>query len=143
LNYAVIDLASLAWLLPELDLTLKSTRNNLAKAHQTGGIELVKALTAAKLSVHESIGALKVIGARGVIHYTETLERTIEHCLTLGQIDAHALAVLDEACFALIAYLSELKTSGVLTQPVVLYPEYEALCLLNPAQGLSQNYHPA
>ncbi len=142
MNYAVIDLASLAWLLPELDSTIKSARTSLAKTQQTSGIELVKSLTAAKRAIHESTGALQVIEARGVVHFLETLEKTIEQCIQLGRIDAHAYAVLDEACFAVMAYLTELKNTGVLVQPIVLYPEYESLCLLNPTHGASQSYHP-
>jgi chemosensory pili system protein ChpA (sensor histidine kinase/response regulator) len=142
LNYAVIDLASLAWLLPELDSTIKLARTSLTKTQQCSGIELVKSLTAAKRALHEATGALQVIEARGVVHFLETLEKTIEQCIQLGRIDAHAYAVLDEACFAVIAYLNELKNTGVLIQPIVLYPEYESLCLLNPIHGLSNSYHP-
>jgi chemosensory pili system protein ChpA (sensor histidine kinase/response regulator) len=142
LNYAIIDLASLAWLLPELDSTIKLARTSLAKTQQSNGIELVKSLTAAKRAIHEATGALQVIEARGVIHFLETLEKTIEQCILLGRIDTHAYAVLDEACFAVMAYLNELKNTGVLIQPIVLYPEYESLCLLNPTQGLSHSYHP-
>lgn len=143
LNYAVIDLASLAWLLPELDTTLKVARTHLASALNAKDAEFTKQMAGAKRAVHDSLGALQVIEARGVVHYLEVLESTISHCVSLGNLDAHAHAVLNESCFGVVAYLSELQTTGVLLQPLVLYPDYEALCLLNPARNAAHSYHPA
>ncbi len=143
MNYAVIDLASLAWLLPELDSTLKLARTHLANAQQGGAADLSKHLTAAKRAVHDAAGALQVIEAKGVVRYLETLEKTIEHCAALGALDTHAHAVMDEACYAVNAYLNELHTTGVALQPVVLFADYEALCLLNPAHPALHNCHPA
>jgi chemosensory pili system protein ChpA (sensor histidine kinase/response regulator) len=139
-NYAVIDLASLAWLLPELDNTFKAARTELAAALNEPA--KVKHLTAAKQAVHQAVGALQVIDAQGVIQYVTSIEQALEHCIALKQIDAHAYTVIDEACFALLAYLNELQSNDRALQPVVLFAYYEALCLHNPSQALAHNYHP-
>ncbi len=140
MNYTAIDLASLAWLLPELDSTFKAARKQLADARSAQAI--AKPLLAAKQSIHEAAGALQVINAQGVVHFLECIEHAIAHCATLPHLDDHAYTVLDEACYALFAYLNELHSNGSPLQPVVVFAYYEAVCLLDPANDLAKSYHP-
>jgi chemosensory pili system protein ChpA (sensor histidine kinase/response regulator) len=143
LNYAAIDLASLSWLLPELDSTLKVARTHLAAAQQSSGDEALTNLRDAKRAIHDAAGALQLIDAQGVVHILEVFEKVIDHCSEVGQLDLDAFNVLDKAAFSIIAYLSELRMTRVLLQPVVLYPAYEALCSLYPEQDIVTNCHPA
>jgi chemosensory pili system protein ChpA (sensor histidine kinase/response regulator) len=124
-NYAAIDLSSLSWVLPELDLTLKTTRGHLlnASVNTTPASDLM----AAKRSVHDAAGALQVIDAQGLVHYVACLEQAIDTYITSNALEHSVYAVLDEACYVLVAYLSELQTHNPALQPLCLFPYYQAL----------------
>jgi chemosensory pili system protein ChpA (sensor histidine kinase/response regulator) len=128
--------------MPELNSTIKLARTHLAQALSNDDMGLIKHLGAAKRAIHDAAGALQLIEANGVVRYLETLEKGIDYSIDSGLLDRHAHSVMDEACFAVIAYLSELQTKEVLLQPLILYAHYEALCLLNPLPSASHPCHP-
>ncbi len=142
MNYLAIDTASLAWLLPELGKTLGSARAQLALAQNQADPKRHKHLVGAKRAVHEAIGALQVLNAKGVVHYLQTLEGVLDTCIGEQHLDAHVHTVLDQSCADANAYLHELKQSGKGLQPLAIYSSYEALCLLNHEQALRSDYHP-
>jgi chemosensory pili system protein ChpA (sensor histidine kinase/response regulator) len=136
-----IDTASLVWLLPELTKTIASVRVRLAHAGSLTGADAVKQLTQVKRLIHESTGALEVVGAKAVVRYFQCMESVVALCAAQesnaddfqGTVhlehNRHAYAVMDDACHAVISYLHELQHTDVQLPPLVLFPQYQALCL--------------
>jgi chemosensory pili system protein ChpA (sensor histidine kinase/response regulator) len=144
-----IDTASLVWLLPELTKTIASARLRLTHAASLTGADAVKQLTQVKRLIHESTGALEVVGAKAVVRYFQCMESVVALCAAResnaddlqstvrsdvhpnGHLEhnRHAYAVIDDACHAVISYLHELQHTDVQLPPLVLFPQYQALCL--------------
>jgi chemosensory pili system protein ChpA (sensor histidine kinase/response regulator) len=146
-NHTAIDLSSLSWILPELDRSFTAVRHHLSSAYNAvaqSTDNTVTHLIAAKHSIHDAAGALQVIDAQGLVHYVMCLEQAIDYHIDSQSLTQTNYIALDEACYALIAYLNELQTQHTPLQPTCLFVYYEAVRLLtaNVSTSAVPNIHP-
>ncbi len=161
MSNTVIDSASLVWLLPELTKTITSARLRLAHAKILTGTDAAKQLLQVKRLIHESTGALEVVGATAVVLYFHRMGKVVEYYATQlsvendsqEKLDAnsdstrnnnHVYTVLDDACYTIISYLHELQHTNAQLLPLVLFPQYQAMCLILKNVSLvpdSSDYH--
>ncbi|MEN9911858.1 MAG: hypothetical protein RI956_302, partial [Pseudomonadota bacterium] len=140
MNYAAIDLSSLSWVLPELDRTFTTVRHHLLNAHDANlqsSADIVTHLTAAKHSIHDAAGALQIIDAQGLVHYVMCVEQAIDYFIDKEMLEQSSYITLDEACYALIAYLNELQIQQLPLQPTCLFGYYESVRLLLIITGIT------
>ncbi|WP_293660013.1 Hpt domain-containing protein [Rhodoferax sp. OV413] len=141
------DLGPLAWVLEELRKSLdgatKAVRRFVRDAElaQSSDPSLLDAshLRIARQQLHQSAGALEMIGLEAPAKFLRAMEVLAHKCVQRPEICNDAVAgCLERASFALNEYLEGLL-KGKSASPVALFPQYKALLDLGGAERI----HPA
>ncbi len=131
------DLGPLSWCIGEIRHSLKLSLEASHKALPPSGDKA--SLTAARLAVHQALGALRVVAISGVPLLLEEVEKQIDTALSTDTLlEPNQVQVMGQAFQAVTEYLGDLL-EGRAHQPVVLYPQYRMLLDLRNAD----RNHPA
>lgn len=143
----VDDLSALAWVHGELRKSLetahKSLRRYLKEAEGLGGSDVaavdVAALRAARVQLHQGVGALELIGLAAPAKVLRACEAAVQRMVSRPSlVDAAAVDAIEKTSFALLDFLSRLL-AGKPVSPVALFPQYRAVQKLAGADRV----HPA
>ena len=142
------DLGPLAWVLEELrkslDASVKATRRFVREAQEARDSDLaaldVSPLRMAKQQLHQSSGALEMVGMPQAALLLRAMETALQHFVQNPADCTEAVVqTLEKASFALLEYL-EAVLAGQRISAVALFPQYRDV------QGLYGNagkVHPA
>ncbi len=113
----------LAWVKGEIDRSIESARDSLAKTAQRPG-ERTRLLSACEDQLRQVRGALHFIGLEGVTRFCGALEATVRELAGgAGKLSRSAHSVIDRGMFALAQFLDDLSR-GDLNAPLRLFPVY-------------------
>jgi chemosensory pili system protein ChpA (sensor histidine kinase/response regulator) len=119
----------LAWVKGEIDRSIESARDALAKTAQRPG-ERVRLLSTCEDHLRQVRGALQFLGLEGVTRFCAALETTVKG-LTSGadKLSRSAFSIVDRGMFALAQFLDDLA-KGELNAPLRLFPVYREVAEL-------------
>ncbi len=119
------DPGPLSWVHREIDHTLAQGLESLAAFSKPE--RDVDALKAARMHVHQALGAFRMVGLDAVAEFAGEIERVLGGLegAAAGRIEAIS-GVVHRACRKLSIFLGELA-SGAAPAALKLYPEYEAM----------------
>ena len=135
------DLGPLAWCVGEIRQSLQLSLDAMRKQLEIGTAAPASkaSLHAARTTVHQANGALRIVDVSGVPLIVEECERQLD-MVDRGELelDGQRVDAIAKAYQACNEYLADLL-GGRVHQPVVLYPQYRALLELRKAE----RNHPA
>jgi chemosensory pili system protein ChpA (sensor histidine kinase/response regulator) len=143
----VSDLGPLAWVLEELrkslDVANKSLRRyvrdaDAARGTDLGSVDAIQ-LRMARQQMHQSVGALEMVGLVAPAHMLRAMELAVQQFVQRPEkCNEAAAAILERASFALVEYLDVIMAGGQ-ESAVGLFPHYRDAQLLAGADRI----HPA
>ncbi|WP_284336954.1 Hpt domain-containing protein [Comamonas sp. NoAH] len=146
--YGQQDLGPLAWVLEELrkslDSAVKATRRFVREAEEVRESDLAaldsSPLRTAKQQLHQSSGALEMVGLPQPALLLRSMEAALQHYVQKPADCTEAVAqTLEKASFALLEYL-ESTLAGKHISAVALFPQYRDVQALFGNEG---KVHPA
>lgn len=147
-SYGEQDLGPLAWVLDELrkslDGAVKTTRRFVREAQEAGASDLgaldSSPLRIAKQQLHQSCGALEMVGMPQPAVLLRAMEAALQHYVQQPMDCTEAVVqTLERASFALLEYL-EAVLAGQRLPAVALFPQYRDVQALYGNEG---KIHPA
>jgi len=119
----------LAWVKGEIDRSIESARDALAKTAQRPG-ERTRLLSTCEDHLRQVRGALQFLGLEGVTRFCAALETTVKELASgAGKLSRSAQSVMDRGMFALAQFLDDLAR-GDLNAPLRLFPLYREVAEL-------------
>ena len=141
------DLSPLAWVQAELRRTLeaahKALRRHVKEAAAIGASDVdsvdPSVLRGARVQLHQSAGALELVGLPPVAQVLRASEAAVQRMATKPALaDLAAVETIEKASFAVLDFLSR-QLAGKAVSPVMLFPQYRAVQQLAGADRV----HPA
>ncbi|MBC7938237.1 MAG: hypothetical protein H7Z19_00495, partial [Chitinophagaceae bacterium] len=141
------DLSALTWVQAELRRSLesahKSLRRYLKEAEAIGSSDTDAAdpsvLRAARVQLHQGVGALELVGLPAVAQVLRASEAAVQRMAGKpALVDLAAIETIEKASFALLDFLNR-QLAGKPVSPVMLFPQYRAAQQLAGADRV----HPA
>ena len=141
------DLSALSWVQEELrrslELALKSLRRHLKESETTfdADVDVVDpaVLHNARQHLHQGVGALELVALPAGASLLRACETCVQRLIARPRsIDAHAVSVIEAACFALMDYVARLL-AGKSVSSLAMFPQYRAVQELAGADRI----HPA
>ena len=141
------DLSTLAWVYDELRRSLenahKSLHRYLKEAEALGGSDVDSVdpsiLRAARAQVHQSIGALELVGLGIAAQPLRAAEAALQRLAGKPKlITAEAVRAIEQGSFAVLDFLAR-RLAGKTVSPLLMFPQYRALQELAGATRI----HPA
>jgi len=132
---AVDDLSTLAWVHDELRRSLesahKSLRRYLKEAEAVAGSDVdtvdPAVLRAARMQLHQGVGALEMIGLPGPARVLRASEGAVQRLIARPRLMSRAaVQAIESASFGVLDYLSR-KLAGKGLPTLALFPQYRAL----------------
>ena len=130
------DLSALAWVNEELRRSLdgahKALHRFLQELESRPGSDVdaidPSILRSAKVQIHQSVGALEMLGMPPAAALLRASEAALAHCMTQPKqlLNAKAVECIERASFALMDYLSRLLAHKPVS-PLSFFPQYRAL----------------
>ncbi len=146
-NAAVMDLGPLAWVFEELrkslDASIKGLKRFIREADAAPGSDLAAAdpqqLRAARLQLHQALGALNMLGLRETGLLVGAMEQVVQRLIQRpGLTTEDAVSKLEKTSFAVMEYL-ECLLSGKAVSSLALFVQYRDVKMLAGAERV----HPA
>ncbi len=129
------DLSALSWVQEELrrslELALKSLRRHLKESETTfdADVDVVDpaVLHGARQHLHQGVGALELVALQAGASLLRACEACVQRFIAKPRsIDAHAVAAIEAACFALMDYVARLL-AGKHVSSLAMFPQYRAV----------------
>ncbi len=129
------DLSALSWVQEELrrslELALKSLRRHLKESETTfdADVDVVDpaVLHSARQHLHQGVGALELVALQAGASLLRACEACVQRFIAKPRsIDAHAVAAIEAACFALMDYVARLL-AGKHVSSLAMFPQYRAV----------------
>lgn len=129
------DLSALSWVQEELrrslELALKSLRRHLKESETTfdADVDAVDpaVLHNARQHLHQGVGALELVALPAGASLLRACETCVQRLIAKPRsIDAHAVSVIEAACFALMDYVARLL-AGKPVSSLAMFPQYRAV----------------
>ena len=129
------DLSALSWVQEELrrslELALKSLRRHLKESETTfdADVDAVDpaVLHNARQHLHQGVGALELVALPAGASLLRACETCVQRLIAKPRsIDAHAVSVIEAACFALMDYVARLL-AGKQVSSLAMFPQYRAV----------------
>jgi chemosensory pili system protein ChpA (sensor histidine kinase/response regulator) len=141
------DLSTLAWVYDELRRSLenahKALHRYLKEAEALGGSDVGSVdpaiLRQARAQVHQSIGALELVGLGIAAQPLRAAEAALQRLTAKPKlITADAVRAIEQGSFAVLDFLAR-RLAGKMVSPLLMFPQYRALQDLAGASRI----HPA
>ena len=129
------DLSALSWVQEELrrslELALKALRRHLKESETTfdADVDAVDpaVLHTARQHLHQGVGALELVALHAGASLLHACETCVQRFIAKPRsIDAHAVAAVESACFALMDYVARLL-AGKSVSALAMFPQYRAV----------------
>jgi chemosensory pili system protein ChpA (sensor histidine kinase/response regulator) len=129
------DLSALSWVQEELrrslELALKSLRRHLKESETTfdADVDVVDpaVLHNARQHLHQGVGALELVALPAGASLLRACEACVQRLIAKPRsIDAHAVSIIEAACFALMDYVARLL-AGKSVSSLAMFPQYRAV----------------
>ncbi len=141
------DLSALSWVQAELRRSLetahKALRRHLKEADAVRGSDVGSVdpavLRTARNQLHQSVGALELVGLPAVAEMLRASESAVTRMASKpAMVDMAAIETIEKASFALLDFIAR-QLAGKPVSPVMLFPQYRAVLQLAAAERI----HPA
>jgi chemosensory pili system protein ChpA (sensor histidine kinase/response regulator) len=141
------DLSTLAWVHEELRRSLEAAHKSLRRylkeidARAGSDVDAVdpSVLRAARVQLHQGVGALEMIGLHGPARVLRASESAVQRFIAKAKpLSSAAVEAVESASFGVLDYLSR-KLAGKGLPTLALFPQYRALLELAGADRV----HPA
>ena len=129
------DLSALSWVHEELrrsvELALKALRRHLRESETTFDADVdapdPAVLHTARQHLHQGVGALELVALQAGASLLHACETCVQRFIARPRsINAHAVAAVESACFALMDYVARLL-AGKSVSALAMFPQYRAV----------------